>query len=68
MVDKKIGSMKKTFSQDLLSQTYYILMKIRMVEERIASEYPKNEIRKENSSLFLSRYDPVYAQANSTPI
>ncbi len=45
MVDKKIGSMKKTFSQDLLSQTYYILMKIRMVEERIASEYPKNEIR-----------------------
>jgi len=37
--------MKEIPYQDLYSQTYYILKKIRMVEERIAFEYPNNQIR-----------------------
>ena len=37
--------MKEIPYQDLYSQTYYILKKIRMVEERIAAEYPNNQIR-----------------------
>tara|TARA_Y100001978_G_scaffold194565_1_gene201829 strand:- start:750 stop:1742 length:993 start_codon:yes stop_codon:yes gene_type:complete len=32
-------------SSDLLKRTYYILKKIRMVEERIAKEYPQSQIR-----------------------
>ena len=35
---------KETFKEDL-EKTYYMLNKIRSVEERIAKEYPKNEIR-----------------------
>ena len=31
--------------KDIYSQTYYILKKIRMVEEKIAAEYPSNQIR-----------------------
>ena len=37
--------MKEILYQDLYSRTYYILKKIRMVEERIAAEYPSNQIR-----------------------
>ena len=37
--------MKELAYLDLYSQTYYILKKIRMVEERIATEYPNNQIR-----------------------
>ncbi len=31
--------------EDVIEKTYYMLKKIRSVEERIAEEYPKNEIR-----------------------
>ena len=36
--------MKKNLMK-ILEKTYYMLKKIRSVEERIAKEYPKNEIR-----------------------
>ena len=40
---KKEGN--KNIDIELLNKTYYMLKKIRMVEERIAKEYPNNEIR-----------------------
>ena len=45
MVDKKDSFLYEGIDRDLLNQTYYILKKIRLVEERIAEEYPKGEIR-----------------------
>ena len=37
--------MNKEPDIEVLEKTYYMLKKIRLVEERIAKEYPNNQIR-----------------------
>ena len=45
MKDLKDNFCLKETNSDLLNRIYYILKKIRLVEEKIAQEYPLNEIR-----------------------
>ena len=45
MIKKDNQIINKEMYKEDLEKTYYMLNKIRSVEERIAKEYPKNEIR-----------------------